>query len=170
MTEQPRTLDLDDWPLPDNYLAAVGRIALLGERLQQLLSLANANLAGFNSLGDARVDTVFTRGSFAQRLALLEDLCQTLLPQHPGLADYHTVVEELRGAETQRNEYLQGAMAPNPADGTVEMAVTTGDAHSSRPVSLAELQQVAVGIDAAQHALYKLVMAMSKPSSTWHSD
>lgn len=170
MTEQPRTLNLNDWPLPDPYLAAVGRITLLWERLQQLLSLANANLTGFGNLGDQRVDTVFSRGPFTERLALLEDLCAAILPAHPGLASYRGTADMLREADALRRQYLEGALAPSPADGRVEMAVDVNGKRQTREVSVAELAQAAIVIDAAQHALYKLVMAMSKPSATWHSD
>lgn len=166
-------LDFSGWPLPDEYLAEVGRITLLWARLEKLLETAVANLAGFNNLSDPRVYIVFTHPGFSQNLALLKELCKHLAPSNPGMRDYQLVIDQLTAAEVSRDRFTSGALGTNQGDGRVEMTVA---AESNRfdmitvDVSIADLQQVAVAIDAAQHALYKLVMTLEKPASVWVSD
>ncbi len=166
-------LDLSGWPLPDEYLAEIGRITLLWARLEKLLATAVANLAGFGNLADPRIYIVFTRPDFQHNLGLLQELCDHLAPRNPRMQDYPQVIALLAAAALSRARYTGGGLATNPGDGRVELDVArAGDRFNltTVPVAVTDLQQVAVEIDAAQHALYKLVMTLEQPAAVWVSD
>jgi len=42
-------IDFSGWPIPDNYLVEIGRVALLWAALENLLNLCLGKLAGFDN-------------------------------------------------------------------------------------------------------------------------
>ena len=166
MTRDIKHLDIDGWPLPNDYLVEVGRIALLWARLEKFVSNAVANFVGFENLADPKAYIVFTSPSFERNLELLEKLCALLSPTTPNLVGYETVLRDLRAAREAANLYIKGGMTPNPGDGSVEIDFSDPldpSAATVKTVTIADLRDAIMCIDEAQHALYKLVIAIERP-------
>jgi hypothetical protein len=159
-------MDLSGWPLPDDYLAELGRIALLWGRLENLLRNVIANLSGLENLTDPRFYVVFNQPTFEENTELLNKLCEQLLPGAPNLKRYPQIIDQLKLAKRQRDLYLGGGMSPNPGNGDIEMDVINvlGQVEEvSRKIEIADLKRVIMQIDDVQHALYNLVVGLERP-------
>src|SRR5690554_2390557 len=114
-------LNFSGWPVADDYLVEVGRIALVWAGLEDFLYTCVGKLASYEELSDPRILTVFSHADFDSNLALLDKLCVQLLPEHPNLGPYPEVITILRSARRTKDVYLHGKMAPNPGTGVVEI-------------------------------------------------
>src|SRR3954471_3632430 len=101
-------LQFKDWPLPENWLTEIGRIATLWSSLEGHLDLCLGKLAGFDSLGDFRPFVLLRHSSFPQKLDALSALCGALAIEFPNLTDYKPVVALLRTAQSGRNKFMHG--------------------------------------------------------------
>ena len=52
--EEVLKLNLKSWPLPDDYLIELGRVAALWATLETFLNMCIGKLAGFNDINDAK--------------------------------------------------------------------------------------------------------------------
>lgn len=165
-------LDLSGWPVPDEYLVEIGRIALVWAGLEDFLYSCIGKLAGYEDLSDPRVLTIVSHADFDSNLKLLEKLCAQLLSSHRNLAPYPDVISALRDAESNKDMYLHGKMAPNPGTGIVEVEITDiVDGvlqRQDRAVTIGQLREVLLEIDEAQHQLYKLTLAVEHISDWKH--
>jgi hypothetical protein len=166
MTRDLTTLNIDGWPLPNDYLVEVGRIALMWARLETLVMNSVANFSGLENLADPRNFIVYSRPNFGENIQLLEALCDHLLPTNPNLHGYQQVLDQLRDAQGAMALYTRGGMNPNPGTGAVEMDLPDPASPGrtlSRQVQIADLRRAMMVIDEAQHALYKLLTAIERP-------
>lgn len=159
-------LNFTGWPLPDNYLVEVGRVAILWASLENLLNLCIAKLAGFDNAVDERAYILLAHSSFPQRLDGFAALCDVLQDQFSDLRGYAGVVAKLKAAQKTRNRFMHYSMALNEETGRVEMAV--GSARGSlktkvEAVSVEDIKRASVEIAEAQRALYKLVLRRELP-------
>lgn len=160
------TLDLGDWPVAQEYLVEVGRIALVWSRLKTFVCNSVANLAGLENLEDPRMYSVFTARSYGDNLDLLERLCFQQIDQSPNLTGYEAVMRKLRQAQIDKEFYLGGSMKPNPVNDEVEMTVLVDQISNQTTtvkLELNELKAAVLKIDDAQHELYKLVCGLERP-------
>ena len=158
-------LNLDGWPLPDDYLIEIGRVTSLWATLESFLNLCIGNLAGFDVLKDSKPFILVSHASFPQRLDMLGALCEQLVAEHPNLKDYKTVIGKLRSAQASRNKFMHHGIAPNPDTGNMEMAI--GSARGTlkttiQEIDLADIRKVSVEIDAASISLGKLVLGLEQ--------
>jgi len=159
-------LNFDRWPLPDNYLLEIGRIASLWAILESFLNLCIGKLAGFNDLSDPKAFILVTHASFPQRLDILSALCEQLVSEFPNLQGYEIVVRQLRQAQKLRNDYMHYGMTENQESGEIEMAKGTARGTLKvgvEKVDLADLRRASMSIHQAQLALYKLVLCREIP-------
>lgn len=152
-------LPFDDWPIPDKYLVEIGRVSVLWGTLEGFLNICIGKLAGFSN-GDPKPFILVSHSSFPQRLDMLGALCEHLLPDYPGLADYKAVIGLLRDAQKERNKFAHHSLGPDGAGG-VSMAV--GSARGSlktdvKKVTVADIRRSVVAVDKASRALCKLVL------------
>ncbi|MET0379085.1 MAG: hypothetical protein ABW049_08855 [Spongiibacteraceae bacterium] len=159
-------LDLEGWPLPDDYLIEVGRLALVWGRLENLLRNVVANLAGLENLSDPRLFLVFNHPDFEHNVELLRQLCKQLAPGTPNLKHYPELVAQLLAVKKIRDTYLNGAMSPNPGNGEIEMDVPAEHNPAeiiTRKVQVVDLRCAMMAIDDVQHEVYNLVVGLERP-------
>lgn len=159
-------LNFDGWPLPDQYLLEIGRVAALWAILESSLNLCIGKLAGFNDLNDPKPFILVTHSSFPQRLDILSALCEQLVQEFPSLKGYRAVIQQLRQAQRLRNDLMHYGMSENPESGQVEMAKGTARGTLKlgvEKVTIADLRRASMAIHEAQLALYKLVLRKEIP-------
>lgn len=159
-------LDFDGWPVPDEYLVEIDRLALLWARLETYVSNTIAVAAGHDDLADPRAFIVFTHQGFEDNLQLLAKLCAQQLASTPNLKAYPEVIAKLEEAKRERDRLINGSMAPNPGNGVIEMDVFSLNgqlSNSCKKVNLVDFKRAVLLIDEAQHALYELIIAIARP-------
>ncbi len=159
--DEVRGLKLDGWPLPDDYLRELGRVAALWAELESFVNMCIGKLAGFNELNDPKPFILVTHASFPQRLDMLGSLCEELASDFPHLKDAKTVLGLLRSAQTARNRFVHHTMGVNQDTGKAQMAI--GSARgilkvAVEDIDLADIRRAAMTIHEAMLALYKLVL------------
>ena len=160
MDDEVLKLNFDRWPLPDDYLRELGRIAALWAGLESFLNICIGTLSGFNDLSDPTAFILVTHGSFPQRLDILSALCEHLVNSFPKLKDYKTVVARLRQAQKLRNDFMHYGMHQ---DDSGDVVMTKGTARGTlkvrlEKVTVADLRRVSMAIHEAELELYKLVL------------
>jgi hypothetical protein len=154
-------LNFDAWPLPDNYLLELGRVAALWATLEGFLNLCIGKLAGFNDLNDPKAFILVTHSSFPQRLDIFSALCEQLVSEFPNLKGYDAVVRVLRQAQKLRNNFMHYGMSSNPESGQIDISVGTARGTLKigvEKVEPADIRRASMAIHEAQLALYKLVL------------
>lgn len=161
--EEIEKLNFKDWPLPDEYLIEVGRIALLWASLESFLYLCIGKLAGFNELTDPTAFILFSHSSFPQKLDMLGTLCEQMEPFASNLKGYQNVISKLKAAQKSRNRFMHNGMALNTENGNIEMAIGSARGKlktSINTIHLTDIKKVVIEISEAQNALYKLVLGV----------
>jgi hypothetical protein len=159
--------DVNDWPIPNEYLTELGRVSALWSCLESALMLASAKLAGFNDLHNPAGYIVFAHSSFPQRLDILGALCEQLQSQYENLKGYESVLSSLKAAQKSRNRLIHNGLTINADTGKVEIAV--GSARGKvktliEVVELADIRRAAADVHNAMRALTNLVFQTSAPS------
>ena len=108
--EQVLKLTFDEWPLPDEYLLELGRIAANWAYLESWLNICLQKLAGVNDFDDPTVFILIAHTNFPQRLDMLGALCQHLSPMHLHLCGYDKVIASLKSTQKLRNKYMHSGM------------------------------------------------------------
>jgi hypothetical protein len=163
--EQVVKLDFEGWPLRDDYLIELGRIAALWGYLESSLNVCLGKLAGFDDLTDPTSFILLAHASFPQRIDMLGSLCEHLLPRYPTLKEYKIVAVALRDAQKLRNKYMHNGLS---SDGLGQIQVATGSARGTlkfaiERISVADLRRVTMAIHRAIQDLYKLVFQREVP-------
>jgi hypothetical protein len=160
-------LNFSGWPLPDDYVIEVGRVALLWAVLENFLMTCIGKLAGFNKPLDERAFILLAHSTFPQRLDNLAALC-SLLKGEGQLADYEEVVALPKTAQKARNRFIQHGAYFDGDDGKFHMAVGSARGNMKTRVdqiSVQDVKRACVQIDEANRALYKLVLKRDLPPS-----
>ncbi|MBX3321237.1 MAG: hypothetical protein KF890_15275 [Nitrospira sp.] len=164
--EEVLKLNLKSWPLPDDYLIELGRVAALWATLETFLNMCIGKLAGFNDINDAKPFILITHSSFPQRLDMLAALCEQLADKFSNLKHYKTVVSQLRDAQKLRNDFMHYGMSVNPESGQVQMAIGSARGTvkvSIKSIGLQDIRRASIAIHEAELALYKLVLKREVP-------
>ncbi len=166
--EEISSLDFSGWPVPDDFLSEIGRVAVLWANLESLLNISLTKLAGFKDPLDSRAFILITHASFPQRLDSFGALCEQLHPNYPELADYKKVVSVIKAAQAIRNKFMHHSLYLDADTGLIHMPV--GSAHGTlrtrtEIISIEDIKRASVQIDEAQRALYKLVFGRDLPPS-----
>jgi hypothetical protein len=164
--EEIASLNFSNWPIRDDYLTEIGRVAVLWSSLEELLNICLGKLAGFDEPLDYRLFILTTHSSFPQRLESFGALCEQLHPEHPQLAGYKQVVSKIKAAQTIRNKFMHHGLTPNPDTGMMEMAI--GSARGAlktkiEAISIEDIKRASIQIHDACRALYKLVLRRDIP-------
>jgi hypothetical protein len=151
-----QTINFSGWPIPDEYLVEIGRVAALWASLETFLNICLGKLAGFDELSDKRAFILIAHSAFPQRLDSLGALCEELQNEFPRLRDYKAVVSQLKNAQKIRNRFMHHSMSFNPDSGRFEMAM--GSARGvlktkEENVSIEDIKRAAVSINEAERAL-----------------
>lgn len=159
-------LKFDGWPLPDEYLLELGRIAANWGYLESWLNICLQKLAGINDLDDPTAFILIAHTNFPQRLDMLGTLCQHLSPMHSHLCGYDKVIASLKSAQKLRNKYIHNGMGKDEVTGRVGMG--TGSARgslkfSNEVVKVADLRRVSMAIHEAMLSLCRLVLKREIP-------
>jgi hypothetical protein len=159
-------LNFAGWPIPDDYLTEIGRIAVIWATLEDFLNICLGKLAGYDQPLDYRPFILVTHTSFPQRLDSFAALCEQLLSEHPQLVGYKRVVSEIKDAQAIRNKFMHHGLSLNPDTGLIEMAV--GSARGvlktkTEVISITDIKRACVQINDATRALYKLVLHRDIP-------
>jgi len=129
-------LNFSGWPLRDDYVIEVGRVALLWAVLENFLMTCIGKLAGFDKPLDERAFILLAHSTFPQRLDHLSALCALLKDEFPQLANYESVVALLKTAQKARNRFIHHGAHFDEDTGTFHMAVGLSSREyedSSRP-------------------------------------
>jgi hypothetical protein len=153
-------LNLEDWPVSNQYLIEVGRIPPLWASLESLLNLCIGKLAGFDDREDPKAFILINHSSFPQRLDILSTLCEQIVYDFPNLKNYKQIVKKLKTAQKGRNKYTHNPFSYNAETNKIEMPI--GSARGSlkvkvETITLADIKRVSIEIDEAQCALYSLI-------------
>lgn len=156
-------------PLPDEYLIAIGRVAVSWNYLDFCVNLFMIHLLGVK-VEDDRSHIIFTHTSFPQKLDILAALVETVKnsPHYAGFKDYKTRVQPLiETAQRGRNTVIHSQWAMRNGD------VMRGSISARRSLKLTyvkstvdEIETVHNSIVAAHDALVALLP--SRPSSNPH--
>lgn len=152
--------NIDNWPLPNEYLLEIGRIAALWATLESHLNLIIGNLAGFDVLNDPTPFILLTHTSFPQRIDMLSTLCEQRVDKNPNLKEYKSVIGSIKSAQLKRNRFMHNGMAPNSETRTIEMAI--GKARGTlkttvEKVDIDDIRKASLEIHQAQLDLHKLI-------------
>jgi hypothetical protein len=164
------TINLQDWPLPDNFLTEFGRISVLWGKLENLICNTVTHFAGFRDLSDPRVYALLAENTINTDLEHLARLCHVLSPQHPGLEGYQSLIARIKDLQAQVNRLMTSELSKDPTSGQIMISVASPRHPFKRqfkPLELTELRTLALNIDGAQHDLYKLSTMLEQPISTW---
>jgi len=158
-------LNFDGWPIPDEYLRELGRVAALWASLESFLNICIGKLSGFNDQNDLTPFILVTHSSFPQRLDILSTLCEHLVPSFPTLKNYKAVVERLRQAQRLRNDFMHYGMHKEDSG---DVVMSKGTARGTlklrvQKVTVADLRRVSMAIHEANLHLYKLVLKKDIP-------
>lgn len=169
--DEVEKLNFSGWPVPDNYLIEVGRVSVLWAALESILNDCLGELAGFQVQEDPKSFILMNHMSFPQRLDILGALCELLAIDHPNLAAYKKVIQELRSAQSMRNKFAHHGLAFISESGTVVMP--SGSARgtlkfSVEKVSIADIRRATIAISEASTALTKLVLKSDAPLAWKH--
>lgn len=66
--EEIERLDFSAWPLPDEYLIELGRVAALWATLESFLNICIGKLAGFNEFSDPKPFILVNHASVPQKI------------------------------------------------------------------------------------------------------
>ena len=154
-------LDFENWPLPNDYLVELGRVAALWASLESFLNLCIGKLAGFDEASDPKPFILVNHSSIPQKFDILSTLCEQLEYDFPNLQGYSLTISKLKAAQKQRNRYLHNGMSFNPESDRIVMA--QGSARGKfktniEPVDIADIRRAVIAIDEAQISLYNLVL------------
>jgi len=158
--------DRTGWPLPDEYLLELGRVAALWADLDGYLDLSIGKLAGFASLGDPRPFILIRHSSFPQKLDILSALCESLLSKFNNLRIHKEVVSQLKTAQQSRNRFLHNGMSFNKETGQIQIAVGSARGKvktSVEVVSVADIETASNEIHEALRSLHLLLTGKRIP-------
>ncbi len=158
-----RDKQFGDWPLPQEWLTELGRMAALWASLESFVGLAIGKLSGFDEMDDARPYILIAHSGFRQRVDIIGALCDHLLPSHPQLKGYEDVIALLKKAQVQRNRFIHNGMHPSDKDPR-KMTTGRGSARGTlkfkvENIDLADLKQAVIDINEGMQALMNLVFA-----------
>lgn len=152
--------DVAGWPLPDAYLAELGRLAAMWSTLESSLDVYLAKLAGFDDRTDPRAFILLKHSSFQQKLDAFGALCEQLRTSYAQLKLYPETISLIKRAQAGRNRYIHNSYSQNPDSGAIELAVGSArgklkaDIHKVRVV---DIRRVALEIRDALRSLHTLV-------------
>ncbi len=154
-------LNFSDWPVRDDYVLEVGRVALLWAGLEDFLMVCICKLAGFEKPLDERGYILLAHSTFPQRLDNFAALCELLKDKWPHLNSYKEVISKMKSAQKARNRFVHHGAVFNAETERLEMPV--GSARGSikttvEAVSVEDVKYACVQIDEANRVLYKLVL------------
>jgi hypothetical protein len=150
-----------DWDIPDEYLAELGRISVRWSRLESFIEFAMIELLGKKPT-EGRSLVLFTHMTFPQKMDLMSALVVECLfnPEYQWLSRYkEKVVPLLNAASKKRNAIIHAKWGVEP-DGTVEKSVISarGSLKMERvKVTIGELEEASTSIVKAAEALVEVV-------------
>lgn len=155
-----------NWPLPDEWLVELGRLAACWSTFENMLDLYLGKVAGFDSLTDPRPYILLKHSSFPQKVDALCALCEQLAPQYPALRDYKDVAGKIRSAQKVRNRFIHNAVGQDPE--TKEFRIALGSARGTlktdlQVVTLDDVRRAWREVNNAGAALHKLVTGNPLP-------
>jgi len=168
--EEIAQLNFSGWPLPDEFLTEIGRVAALWACLESLLDHCLAKLAGFDDLHDHKPLIFFTHLSFPQRLDMLAALCEDMQANFPQLAGYKEVVSKLKAAQLTRNSIMHHGFTYDAQNHCLRMPIASARGKLKTEVklwSLEDIKRASIDITDANRPLYKLVFRREIPPP-WH--
>ena len=148
------------WPIHNDYLIEIGRMAVLWGYLESAMEKYIAKLMGVDEFSDPRPAIVIAHMSFKQRQDALTSLCALQCEEHPHLADYRKVMDMIDKASKGRNKFVHGNLGRNPDDGKhylFSMSARGQLKFSSEVVYVADVLEVTKKIHEALAALHNLV-------------
>ena len=163
--------DRNNWPLPNEYLLELGRIAAMWANLESSLDIAISKFTGAEGVIDMKHLILIKHYSFPQKLDMLSSLCEYLLPDYPQLKIYPDTLEDLRKAQKSRNRYLHNGMSLNEETGNVEMVIASARGKLKTAVEIVTidvLKSIPVEINSALRSLHYLVTGKQIPP-IWES-
>lgn len=116
-------LNFSGWPLRDDFVIEVGRVALLWAGLENFLMTCIGKLSGFNTPLGERAYILLAHSTFPQRLDNFSALCALLKDEFSHLADYESVVSLLKAAQKARNRFVHNGAFFDEETGSFQMAV-----------------------------------------------
>jgi hypothetical protein len=162
--ENPQTPT--DWPLPDEWLIELGRLAACWATFETMLDVYLGKVAGFDRLNDPRPYILLKHSSFPQKVDALCALCEQLSPQYSNLSGYKEVAGKIRAAQSARNRFIHNSIGQDPD--TKEFKVAVGSARGKlktelQSARLGDLRRAWREVNNAGAALHKLVTGKSLP-------
>lgn len=155
--------NLQDWPLPDECLTELGRLAAAWSSLETSLDTYIGRLAGFN-LDDPRAFILLKHSSLPQKLDNLSALCGHLAASFAWLSGYKATVAAIKEAQQQRNRFMHNSMSLNPETNRLELAVGSARGKIKTSVETIELEDLKRASMLAHTALLSLHALVTKKS------
>ena len=167
--EEIDKLDLTGWPLPNEYLVEIGRVAALWAALEGLLTMCLGKLAGFDTIGEPKTFIIMKHSSFPQKLDMFGSLCEQLVLENKSLTGYKNTIALLKRAQKARNKFMHNGIVIDEKTNKVSLPQLSARGKLKTKVEeieLADVIRASTEIDEAQMSLVKLVLGVEyKP--TW---
>jgi hypothetical protein len=141
--------------VPDIFLAVIGRVSVKWNLLDMFLNLTLTKLMGAQ-LSDSRPVIVITHMAFPHKVDAFSALIVELLPTNPRLAEYKSMLIDLRAAQKERN-WVSHSIWGAKKDGTVTIAKISarGELKTSvTAITIKEVQAASAVIQRASEHLY----------------
>ncbi len=155
----------EEWDIPDEYLAEIGRVIVRWNKLEGLIELSLIELLG-KDMTEGRSLVLFTHMAFPQKMDVLSALVNECLfnPAYSWLKEYKPTVEPLlRDAAKRRNEIAHAKWGIK--DGTVGKSSISARGTlklSNSQASISEIEEASNVIVKAADALATLVFFRGK--------
>jgi len=158
-------LAFGSWPVPEVYLAEIGRVGVVWRSLEAFVNICLAKLAGLD-IEDPKGLILFEHLSLPQKLDLPGALGEQLAPDYPNLENLSDAISKIKSAQKLRNEFMHKTVSYDEKEKALKMAV--GSAREKlkvevRTVALTEIKRATVEISEAMRALYKVVLMRDVP-------
>lgn len=132
----------DDFPAPNPYMLEVGRMTCIWGTLESAVNFAISKLAGYQTVLDYRALILVAHSNFQQRVDIISSLCEQLLPNYPGLANYKKVISQIETAQKSRNKYAHNALVMDPERGQVIISYSSARGSLKTKVEAVHLQDI----------------------------
>jgi hypothetical protein len=160
-------LNLDGWPIPNDFLIELGRISALWTSLEWMLETYIAKLSGFNNEGDPRPFILLRHTTFPQKLDMFTALCEKLKPRFQNLDGFEAVISDIRIAQKIRNRFIHNSVGfdPKTKKATLSVGTARGSVKASvETIDVVDIKKASIDINKAMISLHHLITGKKYPS------
>jgi len=162
MDKTPRgneVLDFDPFNLPPMHLQAIGLMSAAASSTDSVIEMA---IAGALGIDGEQGYAVTAHMPFPLRMSVLKSAAEIRFARHEILNALDSILEVIKKAVEDRNDYIHGSWCRRPSDGAALLVQQSARTHvevSSRPVTVDEIEGKALALYNAGMDLMRFIIA-----------